>query len=166
MQVITLALRKSKTGATWHQPTTAWFHCQPPAQWPWLPTEAAEQENSHQKVWWPRMGTYGGPVYSFVCSRSRGPELPKMTWNGCIQASSAGVPGNKVWQSKQKRLLFNQKIPFKSIQGFDERMKQWSSRTKKPQKKENLKFFAFERMKEKTASQESNRHQSEVLSLL
>lgn len=44
------------------------------------------------------------------------------------QEDGTGGSGNKVWQNKQqqqqKDSFLIKKIPFKSIQGFDERMKQ------------------------------------------
>lgn len=114
------------------------------------PTKVAGHGDGHQLAC-PQDG--GGPACCFLCPRSsqgwRLNQAPKTTWKCCAQVSSTGGSGNKVWQNKQKRLLFNKKIPYKSIRGFDERMKQWSFRTKT--KKENFKLLLLKGWSKKTA---------------
>lgn len=83
----------------------------------------------------------------FVPLEQSGQEAEPSSQNS--QEDGSGVSGNKVWQNKKKkkrkRFLFNQKIPFKSIPGFDERMKQWSFRTKKEKQTLNFCFSKDER---------------------
>lgn len=119
------------------------------------PTEVAGQGDGHQPAC-PQVALLAafcapGAVGAGGCHRA-----PKMTWKCCAQAGGTGGSGNKVWQNKQKRLLFNQKNSFQKYSRL------WRKNEAMKDKLPKLQIFAFKRMKENPASQESNRHWSEI----
>lgn len=125
----TPALRKGKAGAASDQPAPA---CHQRGRARTKPQPECPQGAA-------------GPACCFLCpwsSWGRRLNLAPKTAKRMAQV----VQGTKFGKTNQKKiLLFNKKIPFKSIQGFDERMKQKSFRTKARKRTSNFGFSKEER---------------------